>query len=387
MTLPPVPAGLTLSTRRWLLIIWLAYAFLPGVALGVAWLIAFAVLRSDPTRHPLALAILVGCALAVQLAVPVSTALLVGRWVLRPLAAIAAAARQIARGSLEYHVPTSQVGEIADVAMAFATMGTALRSSLERQAQLEEERRFFIGAVAHDLRSPLFALRGHLQGLTQGVATTPERQAQYLAICQAKTDEIDHLVADLFAYAQLDFPEFQPQHQEVDLATLIADMLTAHQAEIAAKQLNVTTTGPADVLIVGDPDLLRRAIANVLDNALRYTPARGRIHITWHATGPEILTIADSGPGIAPDDLPHIFDPLYRGEESRNRATGGAGLGLAIARRIARVHGWDLVASPAANAGGACFRFMRNPTSPEEKGVTYTAKATSHDAANARTSL
>ncbi len=366
MTSFPAPPGLTLSTRRWLLIIWIAYALLPGVGLGIAWLIAFAVLRSDPMHHPFTLALLVSIALAIQLAVPVITALLIGRLALRPLAAIAAAARQIASGSLEYHVPTSQVGEIADVAMAFTTMGTALRSSLERQAQLEEDRRFFIGAVAHDLRSPLFALRGHLQGLTQGVAETPERQAHYLGICQAKTDEIDHLVADLFAYAQLDFPEFQPQHQEVDLATLIAEMLTAQQAEIDAKQLTVTTTGPADLLIAGDPALLHRAIANVLENALRYTPAYGSIRIAWHATGPEILTISDSGTGVAPTDLPHIFDPLYRGEASRNRATGGAGLGLAIARRIARVHGWDLVATSAEDAGGACFGFVRNPTTPEE---------------------
>jgi signal transduction histidine kinase len=106
---------------------------------------------------------------------------------------------------------------------------------------------------------------------------------------------------------------------------------------------------------VGDAHLLERAVENLLGNALRYTPAGGTIGVGWHQEGDRIVfTVADTGPGIAPQDLPHLFEPLYRGESSRNRQTGGAGLGLAIARRALRAHGGDLVAANRPG-GGAEF--------------------------------
>ena len=106
---------------------------------------------------------------------------------------------------------------------------------------------------------------------------------------------------------------------------------------------------------VGDPSLLRRAITNVLENAVRYTPEGGAIGMAWEAEGDHWrFTVADSGPGIAPEDLPHLFAPFYRGESSRNRATGGVGLGLAIAQRIMRAHGGALSAANGPQ-GGAIF--------------------------------
>jgi signal transduction histidine kinase len=111
-------------------------------------------------------------------------------------------------------------------------------------------------------------------------------------------------------------------------------------------------SGPYNYMLEGDAHLLTRAVENLLDNALRHSPPGGGVSVYWErAAGCWRFAVRDSGPGIAPVDLPHIFDPLYRGEASRNRGTGGAGLGLAIAQRILRVHGGDLAAANHPDGG------------------------------------
>jgi signal transduction histidine kinase len=235
-------------------------------------------------------------------------------------------------------------------------MSGALRQALARQAALEDERRLFVGAIAHDLRTPLFMLRGHLKGLERGVAATPEKIAHYVAVCQAKADELERLVADLFAFTRLDYLEQEPERAPLELGELLRERAEGVQPLAAAKGIALVLEeprGPCPVL--GDPHLLARAVENLLDNALRHTPEGGQIIVRWQKReGAMSFTVEDTGPGIAAHDLPHIFTPLYRGEVSRNRQTGGAGLGLAIARRILRAHGGDLTAMNRAE-GGAAF--------------------------------
>jgi len=235
-------------------------------------------------------------------------------------------------------------------------MSAALREALTRQNRLEEERRLFIGAIAHDLRTPLFMLRGYLQGLENGVAATPERMAHYVAACRAKADALERLIADLFAYTRLEHLEQQPACAPLDLGVLLDESVEGIQAPAAAKEIKLALDGPAEAcMLSADGHLLARAVDNLLDNALRHTPDGGCIRVSWEREDSAVrVTVADSGPGIAAHDLPHIFTPLYRGETSRNRQTGGAGLGLAIARRILTAHGGDLTAANNPT-GGAIF--------------------------------
>lgn len=278
------------------------------------------------------------------------------RYVLRPLAAMSTAAQQIANGNLEFDLPPSRVREVANVTSAFHAMGDALRASLTRQSELEQDRRFFISAIAHDLRTPLFALRGYLAGLAQGLATTPEKSAHYIAVCQEKADALERLIADLFAFSRLEYLEQAPQRAPMDFCQLIVK--AADDIRPAADTRHVTvsvdsTTTPCQVN--ADWSLLARALGNLLDNALRYTPDGGTIKISWYKDNDQVrFAVLDSGPGIAPGDLPNLFTPLFRAETSRNRETGGAGLGLTIARRILQAHGGDLTAGNRAE-GGAEF--------------------------------
>jgi signal transduction histidine kinase len=279
-----------------------------------------------------------------------------GRTILRPLAATSQAARQVAGGDLDISLPRSRVREVDEVNSAFDAMSAALRTSLEEQAELEQERRLFVGAVAHDLRTPLFALRGYLEGLESGVAASPEQQTRYIATAREKADTLERLVSDLFDFSRLEYLDQTPRREPLDLADLLRKLAGEMQPLAAVHGVAIVFDEDASpCAISGDRHLLTRAIENLLDNALRFTPADGTVRITCGKTPSSMtFTIADSGPGIPPSDLPNIFNALYRGESSRNRRTGGAGLGLTIARRILLAHGGDLTAANRAD-GGAVF--------------------------------
>jgi signal transduction histidine kinase len=279
-----------------------------------------------------------------------------GRTVVAPLAATSEAARKIAAGDLDVALPTSRVREVAEVNTAFAAMSDALKTSLQHQASMEQERRLFIGAVVHDLRTPLFSLRGYLEGFAKGLADTPEKRARYVAVAQDKTAALERLVSDLFDFTRLEYLEQTPRQEPLDLADLLRRIVEASRPRSEAKELTVLVNVDSQPCpIDGDPHLLTRAVENLLDNAFRHTPNGGRIVVTCTAASDAVgFSVADSGPGIPPEDLPHLFTPLFRGETSRNRRTGGAGLGLTIARRILDAHGGDLIAANRAE-GGAVF--------------------------------
>lgn len=286
----------------------------------------------------------------------IGTGWMLGRYVVRPLEAVSTAAHQIADGDLDFTVPKSRVSEVDEVSDAFQAMGRGLKDSIARQVELEEERRFFIGAIAHDLRTPLFSLRGYLQGLESGIAKSPEKIAQYVDVCTQKANQIERLVSDLAAFTRVEFLEQTLRFAPVDLTSLIGEAVASTRVRTDSKNVRILTELlPGDSTVDGDADLLGRVVANLLDNAVRHTPEGSSATIELRRDGNRFLvTVADSGPGIPERDAPHLFDPFFRGDESRNPGTGGVGLGLTIARRIMRAHGGDLSAENRPE-GGAIF--------------------------------
>lgn len=277
-----------------------------------------------------------------------------GRVVVKPLEAMSVAARRIAGGDLDFHLPKSTVMEVAEVRAAFQAMGKGLRESLIRQSELEEERRFFIRSIAHDLRTPLFALRGFLTRLERG--DNPEKAARYAAISSKKAEQLERLVSDLFSYGQMSSLEQLLRPNPLDIGVLFEDIATDYRSLAKEKEVELIYVPPEEGReLQGDAHLLRRAIGNLLDNALRHTPANGNITIRLRLEETRALfTVEDTGPGIHPQQLPHIFDAFYRGDDSRNPEFGGTGLGLTITRRILRAHNGDLTAGNRIQ-GGAVF--------------------------------
>ncbi len=278
------------------------------------------------------------------------------RTLLRPLAALSAAARSIAVQDLHFSLPASSIKELAEVADAFESMREALSTALSRQTELEQERRLFISAIAHDLRTPLFALRGYLQGFAQGLARDPEKARRYLQVCQQQAETLERLIDDLFLYAQLEYLEVLPKREPLDLGVLMGRVMESIRPLAETRGISVVEDRPTEPCwLMADAHLLARAFGNLLDNALSHTPAGGTIVLSWQQKETQVqFSVTDTGPGIAPEDLPHLFQPLYRGERSRNRRTGGAGLGLTIAQRILQAHEGDLAARNATT-GGALF--------------------------------
>ncbi len=279
-----------------------------------------------------------------------------GHTVVRPLTAMSRAARGVRDGHLDVMMPASRVQEVAEVASALEALVAGLGEAAQRQAALEQERRLFIGAVAHDLRTPVFTLRAYLGGLRDGLATTPEKTERYLDVCQAKVEALERLIADLFAFTRVEYLDQQPRREPLELGILLRQAVDDLQPRAEAKGITLALDAPPTPCpLCGDGDLLARAVANLLDNALRYTPAGGEVRVSWGVSGDRLVfRVTDTGPGLAPHDVPHLCTQLYRGEPSRNRQTGGAGLGLTIAQRILQAHGGELTAANGA-LGGAVF--------------------------------
>jgi signal transduction histidine kinase len=282
-------------------------------------------------------AIALGAGVLALTAVLVLAVGLLRRWVLLPLARLAAGADRIAGGELAIEPVGTRAREVAQVGDALGGMAAALEGALGATTAAERERRFLLTAIAHDLRTPLFTLRGSLEALERSIG-----DGDSLARAQAKAAHLDHLVGDLFAFSRAEYAQEAHTSEPVDL-TAIAHR-AAETVDPGPVALEVVANGP--VRLEGDPVALQRVLTNLLDNALRH--ARSRVELK--VAGPRV-EVTDDGPGFAPEDLPHVFEPLYRGDKAR--AGGGAGLGLAIARRLARAHGGDVEAANRPD-GGAC---------------------------------
>ncbi|WP_163874392.1 sensor histidine kinase [Paenibacillus favisporus] len=274
------------------------------------------------------------------------------RFLLKPLEKMSRAARQIASGDWEVRLPKSRITEIAEVGDGFDVMVKGLRTSYRKQVELEEERRFVISAVAHDLRTPLFALRGYLDGLEQGIAQTPEKISKYVAVCKEKSAQLDRLVEDLFTFTKMEYWDRPLNKAPIDLPVVFQQSIDSLSPGAGHKSIVINSHLAADCIVSGDAHLLERALSNLLDNAVRHTPQGGTVDVRCNKEEGKIaFMIRDSGPGFTAEELERVFEPLYRGEASRNRSTGGSGLGLTISQRIIRQHGGELKASNDPEGG------------------------------------
>ncbi|MBU5442925.1 MULTISPECIES: cell wall metabolism sensor histidine kinase WalK [unclassified Paenibacillus] len=282
------------------------------------------------------------------------------RMLLKPLERMGSAARQIAEGELDVRLPESRIAEIAEVRDGFEVMVKGLQQSFQKQRELEEERRFVIAAVAHDLRTPLFALRGYLDGLEQGIARSPDKMAAYLKVCKDKSAQLDRLVEDLFTFTKTEYAQAEIVDNAIDLKLLLLRSIESLSPLAQQKHISLIANHLADdCIIMGDTHLLERAMNNLLDNAVRHTPPYGKIYVQCAKEGHKAtFAIRDTGSGFTSEELERVFEPLYRGEASRNRSTGGAGLGLTISRKIVRRHGGELIATNHAYGGALLSGWM-----------------------------
>ena len=282
-------------------------------------------------------------AAAAALLVALVAAWFVTRRIAAPLVRLAAVARAFAAGDREARPSPADVaepGELGELARSFdATAEAVVRS--------ERARRDMSADVAHELRTPLAALQAGLEELRDGLEpATPER----LAALHAQAVRLGRVVGDLAELSAAETAALAMHVEPVDLGLLVGEAVAAAQPSLASAGLAVRTDLAHDVLVMGDADRLHQAVGNVLANAARYCRPGDEVHVGVSASaGLARIVVADTGPGIAPEDLPHVFDRLWRGRADADRA--GSGIGLAVVRELVVAHGGRVQADSDGTSG------------------------------------
>lgn len=293
-------------------------------------------------RNDLVLYLALAAALAALVAV--SVGILATRRITAPLEALTAAAAAMGRGQRRQRA-ASVYAERQDEVGALATAFNDMAASIERQ---DAWRRSMTADLAHELRTPLATIQARIEALQDGVLPW---SSDNLAVIGDEVDRLERLLTGLRSLDAMDAADFSLERRQLRLDDVTADAVSAAQERFAKKDVHLALDSPP-VEVLGDRDRLRQVVDNLLDNALKFTPSGGRVEVRITAAdAPAVaeLSVSDDGQGIAPEDLPHVFERFYRGDAA-HRAPG-AGLGLAIARRLIEAHGGSIRAESDGRDG------------------------------------
>jgi signal transduction histidine kinase len=341
----------------------------------------------------LTIAILVGIP-----AIPVGTVIGIrrARSIAKPVTDLAEAASAIAAGDLAVRVKVEGEDELAALGRSFNRMADRLQTSLETEAeararaeQLLSANRDLVANVSHELRTPVALVRSHLEALE----SDPSNFEDYVTISLRETDRLERLVNDLFQLSRLEHKILKLEREPFDGGAAAREAYES-LAEPARRTAGITMMveiGDGDLRCVGDRARLVQVLQNLIRNAIRFTPEGGIILVGARTEDDRIaFTVRDTGIGIAPNDLPHVFDRFYRSDSSRNRQSGGAGLGLAIAKELIEQMGgtiqvesepdegsvftirlpvFDPVVAPGGNGASASANGVTKPAAPATDGA------------------
>ncbi|HTG71122.1 MAG TPA: HAMP domain-containing sensor histidine kinase, partial [Candidatus Udaeobacter sp.] len=285
----------------------------------------------------------------------------VSRSIIRPIKKLEAAALQIKDGDLSHKVEATTKGEIGQLSIAFEDMRVRLKQSIDQSLQYEENRKMLLSHISHDLKTPISAIKGYVEGIMDGIANTEEKRSRYMETIYRKAADMDQLIDELFLFSKLDLQTVAFDFKVIDIIRYLEHFLDEQRFDLEKSGVRLLYREQAEpIMIAADPDKLSRVLTNILNNCVKYMGQHSELaakditvrvkELEQHA----LVEIEDSGPGIDKDDLPYIFDRFYRAEQSRNSETGGSGLGLAIVKQIIEGHG-GVVWAENAEHGGARF--------------------------------
>lgn len=271
---------------------------------------------------------------------------------------LAAGARQMAEGDLGVRVHLPVDDEVGDLAQAFNQMATQVEAAFQRQRELESARRDLMGAISHDLRTPLASLQAMVEALADGVVSDAATTQRYLRTMQAEIHHLNALINDLFELSQLDAGVLRLHLQPSKVEALLAATVAAAQMQAEQKALQLVSQSDVTLSpVMADPIRVQQVLTNLVQNAIRHTPDGGLVRLEARDAGRMIeFSVVDTGEGIAERNLEHVFERFFRGDPARTRAPGGVGLGLAIARGLVEAHGGQIRAESTLGRGTA-FRF------------------------------
>lgn len=275
-----------------------------------------------------------------------------------PLKKVQLATENIKNGNLDFKLKLSnkkKKDEISELYEDFEEMRKRLKDNAEEKVEADKRDKEFISNISHDLKTPLTSIRGYCEGIMDGVASTPEKMDKYVRTIYTKTNEMDDLINQLTLYSNIERKSVPFDFNEVSAEEFFGDCAKALELELDAQNIRFAYDDRLreDCRLVVDEEQIRRVMNNIVSNSVKYAHVSPlEITMKLEDAGSEIrVSLADNGVGIAPKDLPHIFDRFYRADSSRNRSTGGSGIGLSIVKSIIEEHGGSVEASSEKDKG------------------------------------
>ena len=295
------------------------------------------------------------------------TSLMLTQWIQRgvfvPVNELNNAMKNIADGNLEYMLNTDSKGEIGELYKNYEEMRLRLKESTDEKFEHEKQNRELISNISHDLKTPITAIKGYVEGIMDGVADTPEKVDKYMRTIYNKAIDMDRLINELTLYAKIDTNRIPYNFKRINAGEYFSDCIEEIGLELEAEHIGLSYFNYAgdEVEIIADPEQLKRVIDNIIGNSVKYMDKEhGLINIRIKDVGDFIqIEIEDNGKGIGQKDLPFIFDRFYRTDASRNSATGGSGIGLSIVKKIIEDHGGKIWATSKESTGTVMYFVIR----------------------------
>ena len=301
------------------------------------------------------------------LVILVFTSLSVGLWIYRsiatPLVKLRKATRNIKDGNLDFVLDVEGTDEFSELCRDFEEMRRRLKESAEEKLILDKENKELISNISHDLKTPITAVKGYVEGIMDGVADTPEKMDRYVRTIYNKTNEMDHLINELTFYSKIDTNRIPYTFSKLNVEDYFSDCAEEIGLELETRGIQLCYANYVDrsVQVIADGEQIRRVIHNIIGNAIKYMDkAKGVIQIRVKDVGDFVqVEIEDNGKGIASKDLAYIFDRFYRTDVSRNSSKGGSGIGLSIVKKIMEDHGGKVWATSREGIGTIMYFVLR----------------------------
>ena len=297
----------------------------------------------------------------------VFTALSVGLWIYRsiavPLVKLKKATKNIKEGNLDFVLEVEGNDEFSQLCQDFEEMRKRLKESTEEKILMDKENKELISNISHDLKTPITAVKGYVEGIMDGVADTPEKMERYVRTIYNKTNEMDHLINELTFYSKIDTNRIPYTFSKLNVEDYFSDCAEELGLEMETRGIELVYANYVEkgVQVIADGEQIRRVIHNIVSNAIKYMEKpRGIIQLRVKDVGDFIqVEIEDNGKGIAAKDLPYIFDRFYRTDVSRNSSKGGSGIGLSIVKKIMEDHGGKVWATSRLGIGTIMYFVLR----------------------------
>ena len=297
----------------------------------------------------------------------VFTALSVGLWIYRsiavPLVKLKKATKNIKEGNLDFVLEVEGNDEFSQLCQDFEEMRKRLKESTEEKILMDKENKELISNISHDLKTPITAVKGYVEGIMDGVADTPEKMDRYIKTIYNKTNEMDHLINELTFYSKIDTNRIPYTFSKLNVEDYFSDCAEELGLEMETRGIELVYANYVEkgVQVIADGEQIRRVIHNIVSNAIKYMEKpRGIIQLRVKDVGDFIqVEIEDNGKGIAAKDLPYIFDRFYRTDVSRNSSKGGSGIGLSIVKKIMEDHGGKVWATSRLGIGTIMYFVLR----------------------------